>query len=70
MGEYFNYRGQIDYIIFIFALFAILVIIYNIIKKIQLDMKVEGLADNSLEMTLSEFMKMRSASFVGRGRKS
>jgi hypothetical protein len=32
--------------------------------------QIEGLADNTLEMTPEEFMKMRKISFGGRGRRS
>ena len=36
----------------------------------EINAKIKGLADNTLEMTPEEFMKFRKASFGGRGRPS
>lgn len=61
---YVLYHWKISLLILI-ALIAIPPIIVSITTK----KKIKGLADNSLEMTPSEFFRMRNASLGGRGRK-
>lgn len=39
-------------------------------EKREIDEKIEGLANNTIEITPEEFMEMRSASFGGKGKPS
>ena len=48
----------------------VIMIAYISAKKSEIDEQIEGLANNTIEMTPEEFLEMRSASFGGRGRKS
>lgn len=61
-------------IIWISIIFYVLIMIYIVwyifYQKKEIDEKIEGLANNTLEMTPEEFMEMRKMSFGGRGSKS
>lgn len=48
----------------------IFAIIYTLYKKRKISRQIDELANNVLEMTPEEFMKMRKMSFGGRGRPS
>lgn len=54
---------------FYFAV-IIIAIVYRVYKKRKINKQIDGLANNVLEMTPEEFMKMRKTSFGGRGRPS
>lgn len=49
---------------------CVLIIIKRNKKRAEIDAQIEGLANNSIEMTPAEFMEMRNYSFGGRGSKS
>lgn len=53
-----------------YILLVICVIIFQIFKKLKISKQIDDLANNVSEMTPEEFMKMRNASFGGRGRPS
>lgn len=57
-------------LLLIYVLLMVFVVAYIVIKKQEIDDKIEGLANNTIEMTPEEFMEMRNTSFGGRGRKS
>lgn len=44
--------------------------IFDILKKEKIDKQIDELANNTIEMTPEEFMKMRRASFGGKGHPS
>lgn len=44
--------------------------IFDILKKKKIDKQIDELANNTIEMTPEEFMKMRRASFGGKGHPS
>ena len=54
----------------IFALMMVLMCAYIKDKENKINEQIEGLANNTIEMTPEEFMKMRNFSFGGKGRKS
>lgn len=66
-----NWYIAIIIIIVLLCIASIVVILYyNYKKKEKIKAQIKGLAENSLEMTLEEFFKMRKASFGGRGHPS
>lgn len=57
-------------LIFFYVILIIVSIGYTIYKKGKINQQIDDLANNVLEMTPEEFMKMRATSFGGRGRPS
>lgn len=57
-------------LIFFYVILIIAIIGYTIYKKEKINQQIDDLANNVLEMTPEEFMKMRATSFGGRGRPS
>lgn len=53
-----------------YILVVVGVVVFQILKKRRINKQIDDLANNVSEMTPEEFMKMRSASFGGRGRRS
>ena len=70
------YNSTDNYIIFFiliigaYILLSIGVIVFKTLKKWKINKQIDDLANNAIEMTPEEFMKMRNASFGGRGRRS
>ena len=59
-----------ELIIFGYIFIMVLILVLSFAKMTKIKEQIEGLADNTLEMTPEEFMKMRKISFGGRGRHS
>jgi hypothetical protein len=59
-----------ELIIFGYIFIMVLILVLSFAKMTKIKEQIEGLADNTLEMTPEEFMKMRKISFGGRGRRS
>lgn len=57
-------------LILFYVILIIAIIGYTIYKKEKINQQIDDLANNVLEMTPEEFMKMRATSFGGRGRAS
>lgn len=56
--------------ILISVLLPVFIVCIGIANKKMIDKQIDGLANNTLEMTPEEFMTMRKMSFGGKGRKS
>lgn len=61
---------DIVFLIYGYILISIAFLIFRILKKRKINKQIDNLANNVSEMTPEEFMKMRSTSFGGRGRRS
>lgn len=64
------YFSFIFYALAFYIVFAVIIVVYSVYKKQKINKQIDGLANNVLEMTPEEFMKMRKTSFGGRGRPS
>lgn len=64
------YFAFIFYALAFYIVFAVIIVVYSVYKKQKINKQIDGLANNVLEMTPEEFMKMRKTSFGGRGRPS
>lgn len=64
------YFAFIFYALAFYIVFAVIIVVYSVYKKQKINKQIDGLANNILEMTPEEFMKMRKTSFGGRGRPS
>ncbi len=66
------FDGSFGFIIFVLILLTVLIsVIFYVIEareKRIIREQIEGLANNSLELTPQEFFEMRTASFGGRGK--
>jgi len=57
-------------ILWIIIIFFVICILYIIKQRNQIAKEIHDLANNAIEMTPEEFLKMRNTSFGGKGRKS
>jgi len=57
-------------ILWIIIFFFVICILYIIKQRNQIAKEIHDLANNAIEMTPEEFLKMRNTSFGGKGRKS
>lgn len=63
-------KNHIIFLVGVYILISIVIVIFRILRKWQINIQIDNLANNAIEMTPEEFMKMRNASFGGRGRPS
>lgn len=61
---------HIIWVIGVSIIICIIRIIFDILRKLKINAQIDNLANNTIEMTPKEFMKMRNTSFGGKGRPS
>ena len=63
--------SNLDFLIYFMLFICVsLIVSYTIIRAKQIRKTIEGLANNTLEITPEEFIKLRKESFGGRGKPS
>ena len=70
MDSMLRFNGMLGSIIIFIIAILICHTVYIVWKKKKINQQIDDLANNVLEMTPEEFMKMRVTSFGGRGRPS
>jgi len=65
-----NLEFWIYFMLFVYVAIIIFVVAYTVIRTKQIRETIEGLANNTLEITPEEFIKLRKESFGGRGKPS